>query len=182
MKRQSMTPHLESPRLILCPPTPEDSLILGNLWRNEEVRAFLGGIISDDLIIEKWTAIQNHWDQYGFGLYSVYHKASEEPIGLCGPHHTEDGLELSFLFFPQYWGQGLAKEATFACIDYGFRILKVDSIIVITQQTNARSCRLLEGIGMKSIRNFIRYDAIQTLYKIQQEDFLKETESIPIRL
>ncbi len=43
---------IETPRLLLRRPT-NDMLIAENLWRDEKVREFLGGIISDDLIKQK---------------------------------------------------------------------------------------------------------------------------------
>jgi len=80
-------------------------------------------------------------------------------------------LELSYKFFPDYWGQGLAKEATKACLNYGFATIQDSSIIAITQVANHRSCRLLEAIGMKHIQSFTRFDALQRLYEITRNDY-----------
>jgi RimJ/RimL family protein N-acetyltransferase len=159
-------------RLTLRRPTPEDSLILGDLWRNENVRAFLGGILSEDLIVEKFDTIQTHWDRHGFGMCAVLTKGSKTTIGLCGLHHTDDGLEISYLFFPEYWGNGFAKEAACSALKYGFMTLKEDSIIAITQQANQRSCHLLESIGMKHIHHFDRFEALQCLYKVNHKEYL----------
>jgi [ribosomal protein S5]-alanine N-acetyltransferase len=165
-----MTALRETTHLSLRRPISEDAL--EDLWRNERIREFLGGTLSDELIAEKMKALQNHWDQYGFGLWAVWKKDSEHLIGLCGLHHTQDGLELSYLFFPEYWGQGLAREAARASLNYGFTVLKQDAIISITQEANLRSCRLLEAIGMKPIRKFERFDALQCLYALHQGDDL----------
>jgi RimJ/RimL family protein N-acetyltransferase len=163
---------METVHLSLYRPTPEDALTLKGLWRDEKVRKFLGGTLPDELITEKIKALQNHWDQYGFGLWAVWQKVPQCLIGLCGLHHTEDGLELSYLFFPEYWGQGLAREATHASLNYGFTVLKQNSIISITQQANLRSCRLLEAIGMKHVGQFERFNALQCLYKLHQNEYL----------
>lgn len=159
-------------RLSLRRPTTKEALILGDLWLNEIVREFLGGVLSDDLIVEKLNSIQSHWDHHGFGICAVLKKGSQEPIGLCGLHHADDGIEISYLFFPEYWGRGFAREAASACLNYGFTTLKVDSIIAITQQGNQRSCRLLESIGLKQIHNFERFGALQCLFKVHHKEYL----------
>lgn len=165
-----MMHEIETPRLWLRRPTLEDELILEDLWRSEEVRQFLGGVVADDVIKERLTEIQNHWDHHGFGLCAVYKKDTQQIVGLCGLHRRDDGLELSYKFFPNYWGQGLGKEVTIACLNYGFTTLKDGSIIAITQDANHPSCRLLEAIGMKHIQSFTRFNALQRLYEMTRND------------
>ena len=167
-----MTNIIETNRLFLRRPALEDAVILKGLWRDEKVREFLGGVLLDEAIQERIAALQNHWEQYNFGLWAVFKRDFEEPIGLCGLHHTQDGLELSYLFFPKYWGQGLAREATHACLNYGFAVLKQNFIISITQEANLRSRYLLERMGMKPTHKFERYNALQCLYKLSRDENL----------
>lgn len=160
---------IETPRLLLRRPTNNDMLIIENLWRDEGVRQFLGGVISDDLIKKKVVELKSHWDLHQFGQCMVLDKISKEIIGLCGLHQTEDGIELSYMFFSEFWKKGFAREAAAACIDYGFDILKLTKIIAITQEANIKSCQLLERIGMEHIRNFERFNANQCLFKIDNK-------------
>lgn len=44
--------------MVKCVRIKEDTFILGTLWSNIKVRAFLGGVISDDLIERKIVDIQ----------------------------------------------------------------------------------------------------------------------------
>ncbi len=166
MIEYNKTRHLQ-----LMKPTQQDTMILSNLWRCERVRAFLGGILPDDAIKEKINNLLHHWEQFGFGLFSVYSKNIEQVIGLCGPHHSEDGIELSYMFFPEFWGKGFAREAAMASIDFSFQSLDVDSLIAITQRANVKSCALLEKIGMTDIANFERFNAEQRMYKITQDEW-----------
>ena len=131
---------IETPRLLLRRPTNDDMLIAENLWLDEKVRQFLGGIISDDL--------------YQFGQCVVFDKTAKKIIGLCGLHHSKDGIELSYMFFAECWKNGFAREAATACIDYGFNTLKFNKIIAITQEANIKSCQLLQMIGMEHIKSF----------------------------
>ena len=135
---------------------------------DEKVRQYLGGVISNEVIDEKIQSLQDHWVQYGFGQWSVLDKKSDEVIGLCGLHHSDDGIELSYMFFPASWGRGLAREAAQASIEFGFNALKLDKIISITQEANTRSIKLLEKMGMNLIDRFRRFDANQCLYEIRR--------------
>lgn len=156
----------EMDHLLLRRPTETDWLILRKLWLNEEVRKFLGGIVSDDSINEKISAIQTHWDKYQFGYWAVLEKTTNDITGFCGIQHSDDGIELSYMFFPQFWGKGRAKEAIRISLDYGFNVLKLNEIIAITQKANGSSCRLLSSIGMHHIKDFTRFNATQCLYQI----------------
>ena len=160
---------IETPRLMLCRPTNDDVLLLENLWRNGKVRQFLGGTLSDSLIIkQKLTEMLKHWDSHQFGQCVVFDRISKEILGLCGLHHSEDGVELTYMFFPEFWGKGFAREAATACLSFGFNTIKIKTIIAITQKENAPSCKLLLSIGMKLIKNFERFNALQCLFRIQQ--------------
>lgn len=162
---------IETERLQFHKPTAADTIPLRNLWQDKQVRQFLGGVVSNELIDEKIVSLQKHWDQYGFGLCSVIDKMHQQFIGVCGLHHSEDGIELSYMFFPTSWGKGLAKEATLSSLNYGFNNLNLVKIIAITQEANKNSCRLLENIGMQTIAKFNRYDAVQILYEITKNEY-----------
>jgi ribosomal-protein-alanine N-acetyltransferase len=163
---------IETSRLWLRRLTSDDLLTIENLWRDETVRQFLGGVISDDQIKKKMVDLQNHWDLHQFGQWVVFDKSSKERIGLCGLHQTEDGTELSYQFFPKFWKKGYAREAATACLHYGFCTLKSDTIIAITQEANISSCQLLKDIGMKLIRNLERFNALQCLFAIDNKSML----------
>ena len=157
---------IETPRLSFFRPTNQDISTLENLWRDKKVREFLGGVVSDDIIQQKMTQLQNHWDLHQFGQWAVFEKSSNKLIGLCGLHHSDDGIEISYMFFPQFWGNGFAREAILASVDYGFHSLKIETIIAITQAANIKSCQLLNKIGMKHINNFERFNATQCLFEL----------------
>ena len=164
--------NMETPQLLFRRPTERDALIISNLWKDEQVRAFLGGIVLNNAINEKITAIQHHWNQYQFGFFAVVEKNNKEIIGICGPHHSEEeNIEISYMFFPQFWGKGFAQESVIVTIDYCFKILNLETLIAITQEANRRSCRLLEKIGMKHTNSFERFDAIQRKYKVLKNEW-----------
>lgn len=87
--------EVKTNRMFMRRPVIDDYLSLENLWSNEKVREFLGGTVSDDLITQKISALQNHWDSHQFGQWTVFEKNSNEIAGLCGLHYSEDGTEIS---------------------------------------------------------------------------------------
>lgn len=157
---------IKTPRLCLYHPNSQYSSTLENLWRDEKVREFLGGIVSDEIIQQKIVALQHHWEMHQFGQWAVVEKNYKQLIGLCGLHYSDYGIEISYMLFPQFWGHGFAKEAVLASVAYGFNTLKIDTIISITQAANIRSCQLLYKIGMKHINNFEQFNATQSLFEL----------------
>ena len=57
-------------------------------------------------------------------------------------------------FFRRYWGRGYATEAARACLDYGFRILRLKRIVGRVMRENAASVRVLEKIGLEFWKEF----------------------------
>lgn len=157
---------LETSHLLLYAPAESEFLILRNLWKDEKVRKCLGGVISNEQIDKKISAIQKHWHTYQFGIFAVKDKQTERLIGLGGLHHSKDGIELSYMFFPEWWGQGLAFEAAKATLDYGFHNLQFERVVAITQDGNKRSCKMLERLGMKCIEKIVRFGERQRVYSI----------------
>ena len=60
--------EIETTHLRLCRPTTADMLLLRDLWRNEHVRQFLGGIVSEEVIEGKIAFLQQHWDDVNFPI------------------------------------------------------------------------------------------------------------------
>lgn len=180
-KQKNIINTLETPHLLLRQPSADHTSILSHFWRNQIVRQFLGGIVSDEVSRQRIAAIQQHWKEHGFGQWIVCGIDGEQQImGICGLHLSEptssqdrNDIEISYMFLPEFWGKGYAIEASMACLQHGFESLGLERIIAITQAANDRSCRLLEKIGMRHSETFSRYNAAQRLYAISQTEFDK---------
>jgi ribosomal-protein-alanine N-acetyltransferase len=160
---------LTTERLLLNSPLSTPTNELSGLWQNPQVRRYLGGPIAEKDVKLKLSALTNHWNQHGFGQWIVRIKKSEKIIDVCGLHYSEDGLELSYMFFPEYWGQGLAFEATQASLSHGFNSLNVAEVVAITQEANHASCKLLEKLRMQFVKNITRFNATQRIYKLSSK-------------
>lgn len=169
---------IESKNLLLKNPAESDAAVYSKLWCNMKVREFLGGVISETAAKDKVTAILEHWRQYNIGQWVVHYKQTNDVLGICGFQFTMDGIELSYMFFPDFWGKGLAKEAAELVLESGFTCYNFDTIIAITQKANFRSCHLLERLGMYLTNNIIRYNEPQCLYRLSKLKWFKYRKKI----
>lgn len=93
-----------------------------------------------------------HWDQHGFGLWGVEHKADGRLIGHCGLMTVPDAedVEIAYSLAKPYWGQGLAPEGARATLRYGFETLGMEQIIGLAVPENTASLRVMIKVGMTS--------------------------------
>ena len=89
-------------------------LPLGRPFTDKEVKEY---------IIER----MNHWQKYGFGMYLLYLRPTDECIGYCGLEYVNNTkyVDLRYGLVLKHWGKGFAKEAVLKCIEYGFTELKL---------------------------------------------------------
>jgi [ribosomal protein S5]-alanine N-acetyltransferase len=57
-------------------------------------------------------------------------------------------VDLGYRLMAAYWGQGLATEASRACVNHGFQTLGLKRIIGLVDPENIRSVRVLEKSGL----------------------------------
>ena len=109
---------LETPRLLLRRLLPEDLDSLYALYRDEEMRRYYPeGVLSyEDTREELEWFLNGHPRHPELGLWATIHKESGRFIGRCGllPWKIEgqDEVEIAYMIDKDYWGQGLATEAS----------------------------------------------------------------------
>lgn len=145
---------LETERTILRP------------WRSSDLEDYYK-IISNPLVLkylpienitveETEAKLQSRIDQNnlnGFCLWAVILKANKQLIGHCGLQYICDtkDIELGYGFSPDFWNKGLATETAKASLDYGFKILKLETILGLVHKDNSGSKHVLEKIGMRYV-------------------------------
>ncbi len=81
--------------------------------------------------------------KWGFGLWAVILKETDEMIGQCGltmqPWKDREVLEIGYLFERTYWHRGYATEAAKACKRYAFEVLGAEEVCSIIRDTNTAS-------------------------------------------
>ncbi|GAF17221.1 GCN5-related N-acetyltransferase [Bacillus sp. JCM 19046] len=156
----------ETDRCLLKPFQKFDFIDVRQLYVNQEVREFLGGIRNDDSIEGILDGMLHpKADCY---YWVVREKQIDSFIGLVSldPHHEGVELELSYQFLPKWWGKGYAKEVLQEIIAHALTDLHVAKVIAETQTANKASCKLLEKLGMKVERTLFRFGKEQAIYSI----------------
>jgi RimJ/RimL family protein N-acetyltransferase len=104
----------------------------------EQARAWIG---------EKLVA--SYWDK-GFGLWAVERKGDGALVGMCGliERDTLTAIDVGYALSPRHWGNGYAREATVASLDYARDVLGRPRVLAIVLPENRASIRVLETAGM----------------------------------
>jgi len=106
----------------------------GKLPTAEEVNAIVDGAV-------------NAWRTRGYGRWSVFDRVTGEFVGFSG-FRCEGGVpELISIVHEKYWGNGYAREAAQAVLDYGFEKLGFTVVCSFVRPENERARRLLDKIG-----------------------------------
>lgn len=91
------------------------------------------------------------YEKFGFGLWLVELKESNESIGICGliKRETLEDVDIGFAFLERFWSKGYAVESALAVMDYGRDVIGLKRIVAITVPDNLGSIKVLEKIGMR---------------------------------
>jgi len=117
------------------------------LHLDPEVSRYLGGVRSAETTKAYLAHNMAHWDQHGFGLWTLQTKDGAF-AGRAGLRHILvddiDEIEILYAFKREFWGRGFASETATALTDIGLSHLKLPSLIGIVNVANAASRRVLE--------------------------------------
>jgi RimJ/RimL family protein N-acetyltransferase len=116
----------------------------------EHFSAPLTGAQSDALVAR----VERHFEQRGYGLWAVARHDDDallgftglEPVGFDAPFTPV--LEVGWRLARSAWGHGYATEAAHAALEHAFGALGVPEVVSLTAQTNRRSQRVMQRLGM----------------------------------
>lgn len=152
---------LETERLYLREMSQSDFDSLCKILQDEETMAAYEGAFSDSEA-QEWLDRQIfRYQQWGFGLWAVILKQTNEMIGQCGltmqPWKDKEVLEIGYLFERSYWHKGYAIEAAMACKKYAFEILEADEVCSIIRDTNIASQNVAVRNGMTVVDTWTKH-------------------------
>lgn len=103
--------------------------------------------------------------RHGYGRWAVVYKPVGKVIGFAGLKYLDDvsEVDLGYRFFPEYWGLGLATEASRAVLAYGFETLQLSRIVGIALVENQASIRVLEKVGFR-FEKFTSYQGYEVAW------------------
>jgi RimJ/RimL family protein N-acetyltransferase len=142
----------DTDRLLLRTFTIDDCPLIFDLNSDSDVTRYTFDPMTDpgqakdllERIILPQYALYNH------GRWAVHLKTNKEFIGWCGLKYRfeRNEVDLGYRLKRSAWGKGYATEAAFACLQYGFRHLRIDRIVGRAVPENRGSWKVLEKIGM----------------------------------
>lgn len=148
---------IETERLILRPYEARDRAALRAQCDDPEVMRFLIAVPDDaalDTMIER---MDGYLRDYGFTFWTVERRSDDAVIGVCGLKPGAPGtpiagqVEIGWRLARDYWGQGYAREAAQACLDWAWANTDAREVAAITVPDNAASWGLMERLGMRRI-------------------------------
>jgi RimJ/RimL family protein N-acetyltransferase len=137
-------------------------------WREEDVEPFirhtntpavmrwLGGVRDEGKVREMLLGTFPDWQrEHGFTFWAVERRDDGALLGFCGLKLADDegtrikGLhEIGWRLREDAWGQGFAREAATASLDFAFGSAGAERVVALTVDGNRPSWGLMERLGM----------------------------------
>ena len=177
---------IETERLLLREYTRDDFDVLYEIVSDPETMAHYPAPFDEDRA-RRWIEWNlENYAQYGFGLWAVILKETEEFIGDCGltlQNIDREMLpEIGYHIHKKYWRQGFAKEAARAVRDWAFLNTEYDTLYSYMKYTNEGSWRTAMANGMKKVKEYPDpKNTISYAFAITREEWkkLKIVERFP---
>jgi RimJ/RimL family protein N-acetyltransferase len=144
---------IETPRLTLRPWTRDDVVEIERITNTEAVMAHMGGVAAPDAFVAMVERILLCQREHGFSFWIVQRREDGALLGFCGFKRGTVGpilgeMEVGWRLRQDAWGQGYAREAAQACLDWAWRNLDCERIFAITVTGNISSWGLMQRLGM----------------------------------
>lgn len=165
---------LETERLYLREMNQSDFEDLAEILQNPRVMYAYEHDFSDN-DVQEWLDRQiTRYKKYGFGLWAVILKNTDEMIGQAGLtmqfYKGTEVLENGYLLKERFWHHGYASEAANGCKKYAFEQLNRDKVYSIIKSDNYASMKVAKSMGMKKEDEFVTQyyngDMLHFLYSI----------------
>ena len=128
----------------------DDLPLAAMLWGNPEVSRYIcaSGAFTQEEIASRLNSELENFELYDVQYWPIFYLESGDIIGCCGlrPHGAKE-YELGFHLQPEYWHQGLAREAAERTIEYAFRNLHAEALFAGHNPDNIVSKYLLQKLG-----------------------------------
>lgn len=147
---------IETARLILRDWREDDIAPFIRHTNTQKVMRWLGGVQTEARLTDAIRGRMMRWqEERGFTFWALERIADGALLGFCGlkladtPGSPIEGLhEVGWRLREDAWGQGYAREAAIAAIDFAFERLGSPRVAAITFAGNEASWGLMERLGM----------------------------------
>jgi ribosomal-protein-alanine N-acetyltransferase len=157
MRRAAPPPQLpdrlETDRLQLLRPQPENLDELAALLADEAVGSWLGGAVDREGAQAALERDIGHWTTHRFGLWVMRDRGSGAYVGRGGLIHTIVGgagaVEVGWAVVRERWGEGIATEMARTALAAASNDLELEEVVSIALPDNLASRRVMEKIGLR---------------------------------
>jgi len=168
---------LETDRLFLREFIDDDYNDLCEILQDKEVMYAYEHSFSEDEVKGWFNWIVEHYAKYGFGLWAVIHKETNEFLGQCGITiqnlNGNEYLEIGYLFKKKHWHKGYAVEAASGCKKYAFENLNAEKVYSIIRDDNTASQNVAKRIGMEKtdeiMKHYYNMDILHYIFEVKGE-------------
>jgi len=149
---------IETERLILRPWREEDVAEFARVTNTPAVMEFLGGVRDPDEFRGSYERVTASQEQNGFCFWMVERRSDGALLGFCGlkvgnTPSIEGEIEIGWRLREDAWGQGYAREAAEATLEWAWQNLPCERVVAITAAGNKRSWGLMERLGMRRLHD-----------------------------
>jgi RimJ/RimL family protein N-acetyltransferase len=156
---------LETDRLLLRPPVPEDAEALAPMYADPEVMRYLGEgrTLTSEETERSVRRMISGWEADGFGLFTTVRQEDDTVIGRIGlivwdpetwqPTRADSArpteLEVGYTLGRPFWGHGYATEAASAVRDFALEQLGARRLIALIIYGNTASENVARKLGFR---------------------------------
>jgi len=170
----SSIPTIETRRLVLRGPTPEDYPDFKATFSSYRSR-FMGGPLNKYEAWMLYAAEIGHWQIRGFGMWMIHDKASGATLGMAGGWFPAawPEREIAWIIWPDKAGLGYALEATHAARRHFYTQQGWDGAVSYIDPKNLDSIRLAERLGAVKDKDAATIDGNDAVYRHPSPERLK---------
>lgn len=149
-----MKNQLETDRSLLRHWRAEDLSLFAIINSDPKVMEYFPATMTEEESNNLASKINNHFEEYGYGLWAVEEKSSKKFIGFTGlsnttfDAHFTPSIEIGWRLELNSWSKGYATEAARKVLDYALNKLNLAEIVSFTANKNTPSRRVMEKIGL----------------------------------
>lgn len=149
---------IETNRLILRDYTMDDYEALYEIMSDSETMRYYPKPFDEEKT-RNWIQFNlDNYRKYGFGLWAVILKETDEFIGDCGiTLQNIDGEmlpEIGYHIHKKHWRKGYGSEAAKAVRDWVFQHTKYEAVYSYMKYTNEASYRTAVANGMRKVKEY----------------------------
>ncbi len=143
---------IESLRVVLRPTEMSDLEDIQKLYSDRVAMKYITGEpMPPEKTLEAIHKGFEHWQNFGYGMFTMIEKSTGDFIGRCGLIHLQPSeiVEVGYILCQSKWGCGYATEAAKRVVRYAFEDIKLPQLHGFTFLQNLPSQKILMSCGLK---------------------------------